>query len=212
MYFEYGDKEIEYLKSKDKILARVIDDLGHVYRKVDSNLFEGVIHHIIGQQISVAAVKTIYQRLINLVRVLTPKNILAVSDQQLQKCGITFRKVNYIKSFCRSVVNKEIDLNALIVSSDQEVIEKLSSLNGIGVWTAEMLMISSMGRKDILSYGDLAILRGMRMVYHHRKITKKLFDKYRRRFTPYNTIAAIYFWEVASGRHAQYKDYLPKNK
>ena len=70
---------------------------------------------------------------------------------------------------------------------------------GIGVWTAEMLLLFTLQRPDILSYGDLGIQRGMRMVYRHRKITKKLFAKYRRRLSPYGSVASLYFWMVAGG-------------
>ena len=94
--------------------------------------------------------------------------------------------------------------------SDQEAIEALSSLNGIGVWTAEMILLFCMQRSDVFSYGDLAILRGLRMVYHHRKIDKKLFEKYRRRFSPYCSVASLYLWAVSGGAIPGMKDYAPK--
>ena len=95
---------------------------------------------------------------------------------------------------------------------DDEAIKALSSLNGIGVWTAEMILLFCMQRPNILSYGDLAIHRGMRMVYHHRKIDRKLFEKYRRRLSPYCSVASLYFWAVAGGALPDMKDYAPKAK
>jgi DNA-3-methyladenine glycosylase II len=91
--------------------------------------------------------------------------------------------------------------------SDEEVCAKLSELNGIGIWTAEMLMIFSMQRPNVLSYGDLAILRGMRMVYHRRKIDKVQFNKYWKRYTPYASVASLYLWAVAGGAIDGMKDY-----
>ena len=88
---------------------------------------------------------------------------------------------------------------ALPILPDAKVIAALSSLRGIGVWTAEMLLLFTLQRPDILSYGDLGILRGMRMVYRHRKITKALFEKYRRRLSPCGSVASLYFWMVAGG-------------
>ena len=88
----------------------------------------------------------------------------------------------------------------------------LCALDGIGVWTAEMLMIFSLQRKDVLSFGDLGIQTGMRMVHHHRRIPRALFEKYRRRYSPYNSIASLYFWEVAGGAIESMKDYAPKAK
>lgn len=96
--------------------------------------------------------------------------------------------------------------------SDDEVCARLSSLKGLGVWSAEMLMLFSMQRPDILSFGDLAIQRGLRMIYHHRKIERKLFEKYRRRFSPYNSVASLDIWAVAGGAIEGMKDYAPKKK
>ena len=93
----------------------------------------------------------------------------------------------------------EFDLAAVAKMPDEEVIAALSSLRGIGVWTAEMLLLFTLQRPDVLSYGDLGILRGMRMVYRHRKITKTLFDKYRRRLSPCGSVASLYFWKVSGG-------------
>ena len=95
---------------------------------------------------------------------------------------------------------------------DEGVIRQLTSLNGVGVWTAEMIMIFCMQRPDIVSYGDLAIHRGMRMLYHHRNINKKLFAKYARRYSPYGTVASLYLWAIAGGAIPDMKDYAPRKK
>ena len=108
--------------------------------------------------------------------------------------------------------NREFDLEAVRDMSDEEAIAALSSLKGIGVWTAEMLLLFCLQRPDILSYDDLAIQRGMRMVYHHRKIDRKLFGKYRRRLSPYCSVASLYFWAVAGGAVPGMKDYAPKKQ
>ena len=109
------------------------------------------------------------------------------------------RKVEYVKDFAAKVASGEFDIDALSGLPDAEVIAALSSLKGIGTWTAEMLLLFSLGRPDVLSFGDFGIQRGMRMVYRHRKITKQLFEKYRRRLSPYGSVASLYFWEVAGG-------------
>ena len=73
-------------------------------------------------------------------------------------------------------------------------------------------MLFSMQRPDILSYGDLAIHRGLRMLYHHRKITRELFEKYRRRYSPYGSVASLYLWAIAGGAVEGMKDYAPERK
>lgn len=93
---------------------------------------------------------------------------------------------------------------------DNEAIQALASLKGIGVWTAEMILLFCLQRPDIFSFDDLAIQRGLRMVYHHRKIDRKLFEKYRRRFSPYCSVASLYLWAVAGGAIPGMKDYAPK--
>lgn len=96
--------------------------------------------------------------------------------------------------------------------SDEDAIAALSSLKGIGVWTAEMILLFCLQRPDVLSYGDLAIQRGLRMVYHHRDITPQLFERYRRRFSPCGSVASLYLWAVAGGTIPELKDYKPKKK
>jgi len=212
MFFEYGEKETEYLKSKDKKLAEVIDKIGHIERQTDDNLFSSVIHCIIGQQISTKAQVTIWHRMQDTYGEVSPETINNASTEELQSLGITFRKANYIKDFSKKVIRGEFDLNAVAEMADQEAITALSGLKGVGVWTAEMILLFCLKRPDILSYNDLAIHRGMRMVYHHRKIDKKLFGKYRRRLSPYCSVASLYFWAVAGGAVPGMKDYAPAKR
>ena len=209
MYFEYGETEIEYLKQKDKKLAEVIDTLGMIERTVDTDLFSSVVHHIIGQQISMKAQATIWQRMQDDLGVMNAETILEAGIPKLQAYGMTFRKAEYLTDFAEKIKSGEFDLDAVWQMSDQEAIEALSSLKGIGVWTAEMILLFCMQRLNVFSYGDLAILRGLRMVYHQRKIDKKLFEKYRRRFSPYCSVASLYLWAVSGGAIPGMKDYAP---
>ena len=120
------------------------------------------------------------------------------------------RKAEYITDFSQKVHSAVFNLDAVWQMSDEEAIRELSSLKGIGVWTAEMILLFCMQRPNIFSYDDLAIQRGLRMVYHHRNINHKLFEKYRRRFSPYCSVASLYLWAVAGGAIPEMKDYKPK--
>lgn len=212
MNFRYGDKEINYLKSKDSRLGDVIEKIGHIDRPVDPDLFSSVVHHIIGQQISTKAQQTIWTRMQQTLKVVTPQTILSAQVPLLQSLGMTFRKAEYITDFSQKVAANEFDLDAVAHMPDEDAIKALSSLKGVGMWTAEMILLFCLQRPNVFSYGDLAILRGMRMVYHHRKIDPKLFEKYRRRFSPYCSVASLYFWAVAGGALPEMKDYAPKKK
>ena len=211
-FFQYGETEIAYLKQADKRLAEVIDRIGKVERRVIPDLFAALVHSIVGQQISTKAHETIWGRIENALGKVTPEAIDRLSMEELQGFGITFKKAAYIRNATRKVMDGTFDIQALYTMDDNEVCTRLSELDGIGVWSAEMLMLFSMQRPNILSFGDLAIQRGLRMVYHHRKITRELFEKYRRRFSPYNSVASLYLWAVAGGAIEGMKDYAPINK
>ena len=212
MYFEYGEAELSYLRQKDKRICEVIDRVGYVERTVDTDLFSSVVHHIIGQQISMKAQATIWQRMHDALGDVNAETIIAAGVPRLQALGMTFRKAEYITDFAQKVHSGAFDLDAVGHMSDEDAIRALSGLKGIGVWTAEMILLFCMQRPDIFSYDDLAIQRGLRMVYRHRAIDRKLFEKYRRRFSPCCSVASLYLWAVSGGAIPELSDPMPKNK
>lgn len=211
-YFIYGQAEIDELKSNDKKLAEVIDKIGMIKRGVNPDLFSALINAIVGQQISTKAQKTIWKRMQTALIDINPESILSLSDTELQSLGLSFRKVEYIKNIAEKVHTRALDLSKLQFLTDDEVCSELSKLKGIGIWTAEMIMLFSMQRKNIVSFGDLAIVRGMRMLYHHREITPEKFAKYKRRYSPNGSVASLYLWAIAGGAIPEMKDYAPQKK
>lgn len=195
--YQYGEKEMEYLKSKDKLLGEVIDRIGFIERPIIPDLFAALINSIVGQQISMKAADTIWDRMRERFGDITAENIGAADVEDIQQCGMSMRKAGYIKGVADTVLKGELNISELVDLSDDEVCKRLCSLKGIGIWTAEMLMIFSMERPDIVSWDDLAIRRGMMKLYHHRKLDKEKFNKYKRRYSPYGTIASFYLWEVS---------------
>ena len=212
MYFKYGEKEISYLKNKDKKLAEVIEKVGLIERETDPKLFSALVHHIVGQQISTKAQATIWERMKKSLGAVTPETILNASVDEIRSFGISLRKVEYIKDFAEKVHTGEFDIEAAEKMEDDELIKYLTALKGVGVWTAEMILLFCLQRPNVFSFDDLAIQRGLRMVYHHRKIDRKLFEKYKRRFTPYCSVASLYLWAVSNGAIPEMRDYAPKNK
>lgn len=212
MYFEYSEKETEYLKSRDRKLGEVIDRLGKIERSVDTNLFSSLIRCIVGQQISTKAQQTIWRRMTEAYGEVTPQALHDATLEEIQSFGMSFRKAEYIKDMAGRIYDGQFDLDTINDMSDRDAVKALSSFKGIGEWTAEMILIFCLQRPDILSFSDLAILRGMRMVYHHRKIDRKLFEKYRRRLSPYGSVASLYFWAVAGGAIPEMRDHAPKKK
>ena len=212
MYFSYGSTETDELKRKDKKLGAVIDAIGHIDRAVDPDLFSSVVHHILGQQISTKAQKTLWMRMQDGLGTVTADTLLAAGRDIIQSFGTTFKKADYILDFASKVQSGAFDIEAVKHMPDKEAIDALCSLRGIGIWTAEMILLFCLERPDILSYGDLAILRGMRIVYRHRAIDRKKFERYRKRLSPYGSVASLYFWAVAGGAIPGLKDPAPAKK
>ena len=131
--------------------------------------------------------------------VVTPQAIDAVTEEQLRSCGLSGRKAVYIKRLAQKVLNGEIDFGAFAAMADEEVIAELVKLDGIGKWTAEMQLIFSLGRANILSGGDVAIQNGLKLLYGHKKITPALVAKYHKRYSPYASVASFYLWALANG-------------
>lgn len=210
MYFNYGPSETDYLKAKDAKLGAVIDAVGPIRREVDPDLFSAVVHHIIGQQISTKAQATIWNRLRTALGQVNAQTVSAAGVDRLQAQGMTFRKAAYMVDFAARVQSGAFDLDAVGRMPDNEAIRALTTLKGIGVWTAEMILLFCLERPDVLSYDDLAIRRGLRMIYRHRDIDRKRFEIYRRRFSPCGSVASLYLWAAAGGAVPGLRDEKPR--
>ncbi len=134
------------------------------------------------------------------------ESLISAGVDNLRACGVSARKAEYIIDFARKVQAREFDIERVKKMSDKEAIDELVKLRGIGVWTAEMILLFCLQRKDILSYDDLALQRALKLLYgingegKQGKIPKNVFETYRAKFSPYGSIASLYLWEVASGK------------
>jgi len=198
--FKYGRPEIEHLQKKDRKLGLAIERIGMIERKVLPDLFAALVNSIVAQQISTKAAGTIWKRLLDRFGEITPRTIISVEAEHIQQCGLSMRKAGYIKGIGEAVVQGRLHLPELPELSDCDVIKRLSALPGIGVWSAEMLLIFSMQRPDVLSWGDLGIQRGMMSLYGHTKLGREQFERYRKRYSPYGSVASLYLWKVAAER------------
>jgi DNA-3-methyladenine glycosylase II len=195
--FKYGETEINYLKSVDSTLGHAIDRLGKLEREIMPDLFTALIYAIVGQQISTKAVATIWKRMLEKFTDITPESLLKAEVGEIQQCGMSTRKAQYIISVSETIASGKLKLSELYNLSDDEVVKRLSSLNGVGIWTAEMLMLHSMERSDVVSFGDIAIRRGMMKLYGLESLSRKQFQVYRSRYSPYGSVASIYLWKLS---------------
>lgn len=197
-YFPYGPVEIAHLQDRDPPLGAVIERLGRIEREMQPDLWTALVHSIVSQQISNAAAATVWRRLGALLGDLSPERLAGVTLADLQAGGLPRRKADWIQHLSRQVSSGALDLSALPALPDAAVVQTLSALPGIGVWTAEMLLIFALGRPDVVSGGDQAIRRGMRRLYDLDTLSTAQFTDYRERYRPYGTVASFYLWALAA--------------
>ncbi|MBQ2676294.1 MAG: DNA-3-methyladenine glycosylase 2 family protein [Clostridia bacterium] len=197
-FYIYGKSETDYLSQKDEKMAQLIQRFGHIDRTVFPDLFTGLVNSIVGQQISGKTAEKIWDRFVLKFGDITPKKLQSCPDDEMKALGISLRKVMYIKNAAAKIISGELDVAALQNMSDDEVCKTLSSLDGVGVWTAQMLMIFSMQRQNVLSYGDFGIKKGISLLYGCDTPDKKQFEVYKQKFSPYCTVASFYLWQLAN--------------
>ncbi|MCL2376986.1 MAG: DNA-3-methyladenine glycosylase [Defluviitaleaceae bacterium] len=194
-YFEYGQQEINHLRKKDKKLGAAIDRIGIIQRRVNPDVFAALVESIVAQQISTKAAATVNSRLTALCGA-DFAGLHGLAVQEIQACGMSTRKAGYIKGIAEAAASGAIDFAALHKMTDQEIIKTLTVLSGVGLWTAEMLLIFSLSRPNVVSYGDLAIRRGMMRLYGLTDLPKDKFARYAKRYAPYGSVASLYLWEI----------------
>ncbi len=196
--YKYGEKEIRHLIKADPLLGEIIQRHGIIKRTVIPDPFEALAQNIIAQQISGKAADTILKRLISAVGDITPVLISNTNDEILRNCGLSSRKVSYLKSAGVFFIHNELDFEKLACMEEQDIIQLLTQINGVGVWTAEMLLIFSLGRKNILSYNDFGIRKGLMKLHNIGELNKNIFEEFKELYAPYCSIASFYLWAAAA--------------
>ena len=199
-YWETAKKE---LSDNDIILSRIInkfDDLELISR---GDIFFTLIRSIIGQQISVKAASTVWSRFTKKVGEITPKNILSVDFEDLRSCGLTQKKTEYVIGISESWHEYSLfDWNKM---DDEEVIEKLIKLRGVGKWTAEMILIFTLLRPDVFPIGDIGMIRGIEKSYNSgvRMSNDELYAL-SEKWKPWRTVACCYMWRTVDPEPVEY--------
>jgi len=195
--FRYGQAELDHLHKKDKKLGAAIDEIGLIEREVTPDLFIALVASVASQQLSAKAAETVWSRMEDRFGAITPDVIASAMVEEIQRCGRSTRKAGYIHGIGTAVTEGRLDLAGLRNCSDDKIITRLTGLKGVGIWTAEMLLIFSMERPDVVSFGDLAIRRGMMKLYKKETIDRAGFNRYRKRYSPYGSVASLYLWEIS---------------
>ena len=193
------DAEIQHLAARDAALGRLMEAVGPLARERLPDPFMALIHSIAGQQISGAAHATVWRRLREAFPGFTPEKLAAATPEDLRACGLSLRKAGYVREIARRAACGELDLAGLHALDDAALCAALCDLPGVGQWTAEMLMIFSLGRRDVLSLGDFGIRKGLRMLYNKKELTPAFLARVRRRYAPCASVASLYLWALAGG-------------
>jgi 3-methyladenine DNA glycosylase/8-oxoguanine DNA glycosylase len=189
-----------HFKKADPILYRAarLHKIADIRRS--SDVFGDLVHAIVNQQLSGKAADTIYVRLETIVGAITPRTIASLSIPMLRKCGLSEAKTKSIKELAKTVVDKKLDLANIHLHEDEKIVELLTAQKGIGPWTAEMILMFSLGRQDIFSKGDLGLKKGIMRLYGLRKMpSDRTMDRLAKAWSPYRTYAALVLWRVADG-------------
>lgn len=199
-FFPITAEALETLSRRDKRLAALIERVGPLRREVHPDPFAALLHSIAGQQISMKAQETVWRRLRALAEArggLSPRVVAALPEDSLRSAGLSARKVAYMQAAADAFAQGRLSADFLRAADDAAVCAALTALPGVGLWTAEMLLIFSLQRPDVFSRGDLAIRRGLCRLHHHKEMPPQRFERYRRRYSPYGSTASLYLWALA---------------
>lgn len=196
--FPCTDEAMAYLSRRDAKMRDFIAEVGRIDREVEPDAFAALVSSIVSQQISTKAADTILERMTRTIGKIEPEAILALSEGEIRSFGMTHRKASYI----RAAAERADIVKNIREMSDADAVRALCDIPGVGVWTAEMMLIFSLCRPDVLSFGDLGIRRGMSALYGV-EIDRRFFERKRARYSPFGSTASLYIWEAAHRAQAK---------
>lgn len=192
-----NNSAIQFLQQRDKRMAKVISMVGSITYMPYEDSYSFLVSQIIGQMLSNKAASIIFSRLVELCDdQVTPERIMALSDSEIKTIGTSTPKVCYIRALTRAVIQGQIDFSALSELPDQEVIRQLTSIRGIGQWSAKMYLIFVLNRLDVLPYEDGAFLQAYSWAYKTKYLDKASIEKKCMKWKPYRSIASRYLYKA----------------
>ncbi len=187
---------VRHLKSADPVLAELIEQVGPCKLAYREPSFDTIARSIVFQQLSGKAARTIYDRLVAACGGrISPERIRKLRAPRLRKAGLSRQKISYLRDLAKRTAAGEIEFERLHAMPDDEVIEHLTRVKGIGVWSAHMFLIFALRREDVLPVGDLGVRAAIRKLYRKRSLpTPRQIEKIAAPWRPYCSIATWYLW------------------
>ena len=206
---KYWNKAKKYLSKKDRILSKLMNKYKSPSEKIlttRKDIFYSLCKSIIGQQISVAAANSVFNKFkLECNNKINAKTILKIKNSRLKKCGLSKQKVNGIKNLALKISNKSFNPKLISKMSDREAIEYLSNLKQIGRWSAEMILLFTYNRSNIWPMQDIGLLRAISKNYKKKYLPPDKFIKLlRKRYSPYCSVATWYLWRSIDDEPVQY--------
>jgi DNA-3-methyladenine glycosylase II len=187
---------VRHLKQSDPILRAIIEQVGPCRMEFDPPEFDSLAEAIVYQQLNGKAAFTIFKRFAALAgEPLTPQGILKLSEAQMRSVGLSKQKSSYLKDMAERAARGELDFSRLPEMADDEVIQHLTQVKGVGVWTAHMFLMFTLRRPNVLPTGDYGIQMAIKKHYKKRKLPKpEHMEKIARHWEPYRSVACWYLW------------------
>ncbi|MBA2175836.1 DNA-3-methyladenine glycosylase 2 family protein [Halobacillus locisalis] len=193
-----NDQAIYQLIKNDTQLGKLIAIIGDLTITLSSDPFRSLVKTIIDQQLSVKAAGTINNRVEELMcGNVTPYALSISSDESLRNAGVSYRKISYIRDLVDKVLKGDLNFEEMNQLHNKEVVAMLTNVKGIGKWSAEMFLIFSLGRTNVLSLDDVGLQRAAKWLYGGEE-GKELLKSKADLWTPHYTIASLYLWEAVN--------------
>ena len=192
---DYWDKAKRSLARRDPVMAAIIRRHSRVHLVPRGEPFHTLARAIVGQQISVKAAQSIWNRFAILVPVVSPEQTLKVKAKDLRACGLSDRKCEYISDLAQRFADGLVHVHRWPEMSDEDVVADLVQVRGIGRWTAEMFLMFNLLRPDVFPLGDLGLQKGLRLAYHGgREISLRTMQSRGETLRPWRSVATWYLW------------------
>lgn len=190
-------KAINHLKKSDPILRAIIERIGPCRMEYGPPEFHSLAEAIIYQQLNGKAAIVIFKRFAALAgEPLTAAGILKLTDEQMRSVGLSKQKSSYLRDMAERAMTGQLDFRKLHELSDEEVIKHLTQVKGVGPWTAQMFLMFTLRRPNILPTGDFGVQMAIKKLYNKRKIPKPAqMEKLAKAWEPYRSIACWYLWK-----------------
>lgn len=195
---------LSHFRQQDPIIYTHLVKLGKQIKTIKKdqpdNYFYRLCREIVCQQLSNQSGNAIFGRFIKLFPngIVQPLDILSMTHEQLRGTGMSNAKARYVRNLAESITHGDLQIYHLDSMADNEIIQELTNIKGIGPWTAEMFLIFTLGREDVFSFGDLGLKKGLTKIYNLKKeATKEQIDKIISQWTPYKTYASLVLWASA---------------